>query len=160
MKTTLPLVALLVVSARTAAGADDPIPGRDGQYEFAGRSVEGTVWKGECSDEPNVVFIARFERGGVLCYTCRSGTYRNGTWKQDGASIYMETNNRYAEFRGVLRGDRITGEAANVAGLKWKWEVKSAGPIAAEPQPPVRGMRPPFFIGRDPAPVFRRPWFR
>src|SRR2546430_12451732 len=51
-----------------AAAADDPLPGRDGNYQLAGtENVEGTVWKGETT--PGAVFIVRFECGGTLCYT-------------------------------------------------------------------------------------------
>ena len=78
------------------------------------------------------VQIGRFERGGVLGYESRSGTFRNGTWKQKGNVVYLEMNNHYADYRGEIRGDRIIGDASNVKGMKWKWDVKRAGPIISK----------------------------
>ena len=126
-------LALLLAVLSPAAG-DEALPGRDGRYHFApNEQVAGTMWRGETS--PGGIFIVRFEHGGVLCYTSPNGTWRNGTWKQDGAAIYLEMNKRYAEYRGVLRGDRIVGEASNQPGARWTWTVKHAGRITnADPE--------------------------
>jgi hypothetical protein len=84
--------------------------------------VEGTVWSGIDSGGERWTF--RFLKGGILDYTVPSGTYRNGTWKQTGASIYLETNRKYAEFRGAIKGNEIVGKASNRAGKNWTWKVK------------------------------------
>jgi hypothetical protein len=129
--TTIYPLALFVATLGPAAPGGDGIPGRDGSYELTGtESVEGTMWRGETT--PGAIFIVRFERGGILCYTSPSGTWRNGTWKQNGSAIYLEMNQKYAEYRGVIRGDRIAGEAGNVNGDNWTWDVKRDGPITKE----------------------------
>jgi hypothetical protein len=161
MTSTLSPLLLALASLAPAASGDDALPGRGGDYQFAGTaSVEGTVWKGE-TGPGHQIFIVRFERGGTLCYTSPSGTWRNGTWKQTGNAIYLEMNKRYAEYRGVMRGDRITGEGGNIANMQWTWEVKRAGTLASDKTPPLpadisppppRNIRPFPLIGRDPAP--------
>src|SRR3954452_14857177 len=103
---------LLALVSLAPSAADDALPGRDGSYRLTGiDKVEGTVWKGET--RPGALFIVRFEPGGVLCYTSPNGTWRNGTWKQEGPAIYLEMNQRYAEYRGKIEGDRIVGDAVN-----------------------------------------------
>jgi hypothetical protein len=82
--------------------------------------VEGTTWSGTDGDGP---MTFTFEPGGVLRYTYQAGTFRNGTWKQTGRSVYIEMNNKFAERRGTLRGNRLTGDAWNVQGLKWSFDV-------------------------------------
>ena len=158
MTSTLSPLLLALASLAPAASGDDALPGRGGDYEFAGtENVEGTVWKGET--RPGQIFIVRFERGGILSYTSPSGTWRNGTWKQTGNAIYLEMNQKYAEYRGVMRGDRITGEAGNVANANWTCDVKRAGLIGSEKTPPLapeisppglRNIQPFPFRGRDP----------
>lgn len=149
MTTAVPSVVLLFVTLAPAASGDDALPGRDGAYEFAGvATVEGTVWKGETN--PGEVFIVRFEKGGILCYTSPSGTFRNGTWTQKGNAIYLEMNQRYAEYRGVLAGNRLTGTAGNITGLTWTWSVQRSGTIAAESLAAPRQQQPTPFGDRDP----------
>jgi hypothetical protein len=160
MTNTLYALALALASLGPAASGDDALPGRGGDYDFADSdTVEGTVWKGET--HPGQIFIVRFEKGGVLCYTSPSGTWRNGTWKQTGNAIYLEMNKKYAEYRGVMRGDRITGEASNIANSNWTWDVKRVGLIGSEKTPALppdaspatpRNIRPFPMIGRDPVP--------
>jgi hypothetical protein len=164
MMTAISPLALLLVVLAPAASDDEPLPGRDGNYQLTGgENVEGTVWQGE--RHPGEIFIVRFERGGTLCYTTNSGTWRNGTWKQTGNSIYLEMNKRYAEYRGVILGDRMFGDAGNINAVTWKWDVKRVGPIGSEKTPPLAphvsppgplNIRPPF-IGRDPSPRMP-PW--
>jgi hypothetical protein len=84
--------------------------------------IEGTVWSGV--DSMGDAYTFRYLKGGVLNYTSPTGTYQNGTWKQHEGKVYMEMNGRYAEYRGVLQGESIVGEAGNRAGLHWGWRVK------------------------------------
>src|SRR5256885_12258780 len=109
MKHAFPLLVLLLVPLNLPASGDEPLPGRDGQYQVEGLALEETVWEGRLIPESDVVI--RLERGGVLWYRYGNTTYRNGTWKQTGDSIYIETNQHYAEFRAVVRGDRLSCEA-------------------------------------------------
>jgi hypothetical protein len=85
-------------------------------------SIEGTVWSGFDSLGKTCTF--RYLKGGVLNYTTPSGTFQNGTWKQRETNVYMEMNGKYAEYRGVLEGDHIIGQAGNIKGLHWSWRVE------------------------------------
>jgi hypothetical protein len=62
----------------------------------------------------------RFEPGGVLFYSYSTGTYRNGTWKVDGRTLYFQINDRFYEFRGMIDDDTIIGDAWNIRGDRWR----------------------------------------
>jgi hypothetical protein len=83
--------------------------------------VAGTTWSGTDSDGAHYVFT--FEPDGALAYTSPTGSYRNGTWTQSGATVSWETNNHYADYKGEVRGDTMSGRASNVTGLEWTWRV-------------------------------------
>jgi hypothetical protein len=87
-------------------------------------NLEGTVWKIQASAVDDMIW--HFERAGVLRYNYanRDEQLRNATWKQDGDSVYIEFNNKYAEYRGTFRGDVIEGTASNINGTKWTWSAK------------------------------------
>ena len=70
-------------------------------------SVSGTTWVGTDSD--NDYYEYTFQADGALYYMSPSGFWKNGTWKQDGDSIYMETNNKYSEYQGRIIGTHIEG---------------------------------------------------
>jgi hypothetical protein len=127
MTHALSSLVVLLAALSPASSGDEVLPGRDGNYQLEGVNVEGTTWEGQTDFG---VFVVRFERGGVLSYTSRTGTHRNGTWQQKGSVILLQMNNHYADYRGEIRGDRITGDAKNVTGTTWRWEVKRAGPIS------------------------------
>jgi len=129
MTNTLSALALLVAALGPGASGDESLPGRDRNYTVAESNVEGTMWKGADGEGVTTFY---FERGGVLAYTTHSGTWRNGTWRQDGEAIYLEMNKKYAEYHGVLRGDRMAGSAENVKGLRWQFDVNRLGPIPKE----------------------------
>jgi len=119
--------ALALLPSPGAALLPDPLPS-DMTREIG---IAGSVWSGEADGH---IFICRFEKGGILNYTSPTGTFRNGTWKQKDGSIYLEMNNKYAEYVGTIKGERIEGTAANVAGQKWTWHVKrDPKMIASEP---------------------------
>jgi len=84
-------------------------------------SVLGSVWSGVDSDGDHYTF--RFEQNGILSYTSPTGTYRNGTWKQDGPSIAVEINNHYSDYTGTIAGNEMAGTATNVTGKKWNWHL-------------------------------------
>jgi hypothetical protein len=81
-------------------------------------SVAGTTW---VSKETDGTYEYTFVADGVLLYKSAAGYWNNGSWKQDGNSIYMETNKKYAERRGVMTGRQIRGHAWNVTGKRWTW---------------------------------------
>jgi uncharacterized protein (TIGR02996 family) len=82
--------------------------------------LTGTVWKGRDDDG---FLILRFMDGGVLNYSQSSGTFQNGTWIQRGSAVVMETNNHYADYHGVIVGDRIRGLAHNIVRKRWAFSV-------------------------------------
>jgi hypothetical protein len=87
-------------------------------------SIAGTKWIGKESD--GEALTCEFQRGGTLDYTdpdASQRTYRNGTWRQDGASVYMETNHKYAEYRGQIAGTLMSGTAKNIKGKSWTWKL-------------------------------------
>ncbi|MGO9316968.1 MAG: hypothetical protein ACLPXT_02885 [Terracidiphilus sp.] len=82
-------------------------------------NVSGTTWVGTDSDGDYYEYT--FQADGALHYKSPSGFWTNGTWKQDGDSIYMETNNKYSEYQGRITGTHIEGNAWNIKGRKWTW---------------------------------------
>jgi hypothetical protein len=46
-----------------------------------------------------------------------------GTWKQDGNSIYMETGHKFAEWKGTIQGGRMSGSGKSANG-KWNWTAE------------------------------------
>lgn len=83
--------------------------------------VSGTTW---ISRETDGTYEYTFIPGGALHYKSPTGFWKNGTWKQEGNSVYMETNQKYAEQRGVITGNEIRGHAWNVNGNRWTWVAK------------------------------------
>ena len=82
-------------------------------------SVAGTTWAGADSDGDYYQYF--FLANGTLNYTSPTGFWKNGTWKQDGNVIYMETNNKYSEYQGAIWGTHMEGKAWNVKGRTWTW---------------------------------------
>jgi hypothetical protein len=85
-------------------------------------SVEGTMWAGKDSDDAYYEF--HFQPYGELHYKSPSGFYTTDHWKQDGYTIYMEMTNKYAEYKGLIKGDKMEGNAWNVTGKTWTWRVE------------------------------------
>ena len=58
----------------------------------------------------------------------RSGVIRDvvatGNWTQSGSNVYMETNNKYSERRGIVEGDKMHGKAVNIKGDSWTWSYR------------------------------------
>jgi hypothetical protein len=83
-------------------------------------SIAGTTWVGTDSDGDYYEYY--FQTDGIMHYKSPAGFFwKNGTWKQDKSSIYMEMNNRYAEYQGVITGTRMEGQGWNTKGRKWTW---------------------------------------
>lgn len=92
------------------------------QAEASTPSIAGTTWAGKDVNDDHYVF--RFLADGTVHYTTPEGSWKNGTWKQEGDEVYMEMNDRYAERVGTIVGSRMKGRGWNVAGLEWTWEVE------------------------------------
>jgi hypothetical protein len=120
--------------AIVALAANDPQPERSGSYEFSGFPLEGTVWHGRFIPEENA--WVRFEPNGVLWWKHKSGSFRNGSWKQTGNRVWFQTMGHYAEFNGEIQGNRLVGSAHNVANNNWKWELDRRAPSEAPVDPP------------------------
>jgi hypothetical protein len=84
-------------------------------------SVAGTTWGGADSDGDYYDYT--FRPDGVLAYKYSGGSFTNGTWKQFGDVIYMETNHKYSERQGTIAGTHIDGNAWNVQGHEWTWSA-------------------------------------
>jgi hypothetical protein len=82
-------------------------------------NVAGTTWTGTDSDGDYYEYS--FQADGALYYKSPSGFWMNGTWKQNGNSIYMETNNKYSEYQGRISGTHMEGNAWNIKDRKWTW---------------------------------------
>jgi len=82
-------------------------------------NLAGTTWTGTDSDGDYYEYS--FQADGALYYKSPSGSHTNGTWKQNGSSIYMETNNKYSEYQGRISGTHMEGNAWNTQNRKWTW---------------------------------------
>lgn len=115
------LAVLLVVVALRSWVTRTPAPAQQSivqpQSEAAG--VVGSMWAGTDSDGDYYKYY--FQPGGVLHYQSPSGFYKDGSWTQDGNTIYMEMNKKYSEHKGTIKGLRMEGEAWNVQGHRWTW---------------------------------------
>jgi len=110
----------VLLALRGPAAAGDGAAPADVTPATADLSIEGTTWvsQAEGPDRWNIAYT--FDTGGILVYSYNGTTYRNGTWTQDGDTIYLETNKKYRECKGTIRGDQIEADSWNVAGSKWK----------------------------------------
>jgi outer membrane biogenesis lipoprotein LolB len=82
-------------------------------------SLAGTSWTVVESDGDNDIF--NFLADGTLSYSYQNRSYTNGTWKQDGDSVYIEMNHKFVEYTGRITGTHIEGNASNVKVHHWTW---------------------------------------
>jgi len=98
--------------------------------------LDNTIWRIVESDGDHYLF--EFRGGttpgqGVLYYTSPMGYYDNGTWKQDGQSVYVETNKRFSERDGKLVNNAIEGTGKNTKGERWSWKAVKIGNAVEQP---------------------------
>ena len=90
-------------------------------------SVSGTTWVGSSSFSSGFEKTYYFTSDGTVQYynIDDKGNHSSGSgsWKQDGSTIYMEFNNKNAEYTGTIRGNRMDGNAWNVNGDQWTWSA-------------------------------------
>ncbi|HEV3146235.1 MAG TPA: hypothetical protein VGZ47_20275 [Gemmataceae bacterium] len=85
--------------------------------------LAGTSW--EMTESSGEKITWNLEPNGVLSYKSNTGFWRNGSWKQNGQELYIETNNKYYEAVGTVYGDQVdNGRFWNTAGLKGAWTGK------------------------------------
>jgi hypothetical protein len=118
------LLALAVVLYRPAFAQNPNSTSANG----AVASLAGTSWTVVETNGDNDIF--NFLADGTLSYSYQNGSYTNGTWKQDGDSIYIEMNNKFVEYQGRISGTHTEGKSWNVKGNHWTWtaEMKSSTP--------------------------------
>jgi hypothetical protein len=89
-------------------------------------SLNETSW--EISRPDGGIILIDFKQDGTISYTYpEAGMDENiykGTWKQDGFNIYFEMNNKHAEHKGILKNDKMTGNAWNKKNETWDWKAK------------------------------------
>ena len=85
-------------------------------------NIAGTAWSCEESDGDHYEFY--FMSDGSLHYNSPTGYWTVATWRQDGNEIYMEFNDKYAERQGTITGNRMEGDAWNIAGKNWTWSAE------------------------------------
>lgn len=90
-------------------------------------SLLQTTWKitYKVEGERRWSYQITFEKDGYL----QNGhpndrTADNDNWKQEGNSVTMHINDHYVTYKGIINGDRMTGNAVNKTGLKWNWRAK------------------------------------
>jgi hypothetical protein len=113
------LLAFAVLLVVPFAGSAAPVPKALKAKKVP--SVEGTTWVGEhtVSDLNRIDYT--FLPEGKLTYRYPNGTvYTKGSWRQDGEELYLEMNNRYAEYTVTYRDGRFEGDAKNVVGKAWR----------------------------------------
>ncbi|MFO0841834.1 MAG: TIGR02996 domain-containing protein [Gemmataceae bacterium] len=126
----------LVGKSRALARLGEALPERWLAVVSRPRLV-GTCWAGNDSDGMRYVF--RYLSRGKLNYTSPTGTFENATWRQVGNVVRMEMNRHYADYEGVIAGDRIRGGARNIDRRRWRWDVaRTTDPEACDPGDPIR----------------------
>jgi hypothetical protein len=103
----------------TADKQSTTAPGSTAQGNSSVASVSGTTWSG--ADSLDRHYDYEFLTDGTLHYTYENGSFTDGTWTQDGDSIYMSMNNKYSERQGRITGTHMEGNAWNTVGKKWTW---------------------------------------
>src|SRR5262249_41989117 len=91
-------------------------------------SMAGTCFSGISHNKPEAW---KFHPGGKLEYfEAPRERYGHASWRQYGCVITMETNDHYADYIGVVAGDRVGGRATNVKSLDWRWRGRRSDPHA------------------------------
>jgi TIR domain len=52
-----------------------------------------------------------------------NGGVTSSTYRVTGTSIYFEVNDKYSEYRGTIKGQRMDGTAKNKDGYGWTWSA-------------------------------------
>lgn len=82
-------------------------------------SVSGTTWVG--TNSKGEYYEYQFNHDNTLYYKSPTGFWKNGTWQQDKSNIYMETNDRFCEYKGKIYDNEMRGNVWNTKGHNWTW---------------------------------------
>lgn len=84
-------------------------------------TLRGTIWDVVESDGTICVFY--FEDKGRMPYDSDSDRHENGRWSVDTKGrVLIDTNDHYADYIGTFVGNKVSGDAWNINGLKWTWK--------------------------------------
>ncbi len=84
-------------------------------------NVAGTTWAG--TDSRGDYYEYTFQSNGEMDYKSPDGYFTNGSWRQHGAAISMETNRGFSVREGRIYGSHMEGRAWNVKRQRWDWEA-------------------------------------
>lgn len=106
---------LVPMLALALAGDEPPKASKPG-------GLEGSRWR--IVDQVGE-FEVEFQAAGKLRNRNLSdSTPDDDAWEQDGKTVRMSFNGKYAEYEGTLEGDEtLEGKARNVAGSAWSWKA-------------------------------------
>ncbi len=116
-------IVISLVSVLACQSVSNFTPTPTVTYSTNVQNLEGTIWSG--IDSGGKSFVYEFLPDSVLKYTTETGTFTDGSWKQDGKLVYFEMNNKYAEHEGVISDNWMTGNGWNQAGYKWTWSASN-----------------------------------
>jgi hypothetical protein len=101
------------------------------QDYLATPSVLGTVWtglsiwEGAPANQPSERWTVTFLPGQKLRYQTSDGrVFENGTWRQNGALVLLETNQFFSARLGTIHGDVIHGDARNQRGERGTFRLE------------------------------------
>jgi hypothetical protein len=115
------VVTIGVAHAAPARLGYTPLPSP--QIPSPSIDFRGTRWFGKTYEGADWTII--FELTGRVTNIENGMTYTVGSWKSTGPmSVYMELNNNYYEYRGIVTGDILAGDSSNINGLRWKTNFK------------------------------------
>jgi len=98
-------------------------------------SLSGTVWEGRRwgpRDPPGGGEAMRLEflEGGAFAATSLdegAGSKSAGRWTQDQGAVFMEVNDCYARYNGVIEGDDLRGTFDNEVNFHATWNARRIG---------------------------------
>lgn len=103
--------------------------------------LEDTAWA--VKDSTGSTFIFEFNGGGLFRATSWAGASSKGRWSLDADKVLVRLDAKAGEYRGVIKGASMEGEAkgAGFGELKWEARREEARPVrsasAAPPYPPI-----------------------
>jgi Bacterial pre-peptidase C-terminal domain len=85
--------------------------------------LAGAKWVGQNYEKMDMTIV--FDAKGTFSTSYGGATYNDGNWKLEGDNkIYMECNNKFCEYRGVIDSDVMNLDTWNSAGLRWKTRLE------------------------------------
>lgn len=107
----------------------------------SGSPLEDTAWA--VKDSTGSTFVFEFNRGGLFRATSWAGVVSNGRWSLDAGKVLVQLDANAGEYRSVIKGALMEGEAKGVGFGELKWEAwrEEARPVrsaaVAPPYPPI-----------------------